>query len=78
MILHMRCECGGRIVTSVADRTLERLLIIVRLHVDLEMIAAEENFQLASLYSYERVRRVRRIATQSRRDNNLIRHLGQR
>jgi len=39
MVLHVRRERGRRAVTSVANRTLERFLIVVRFHVDLQVIA---------------------------------------
>jgi len=45
MVLHVRRECGRRTVTSVAHRTLERFLIVVRFHVYLQVIASDSNRQ---------------------------------
>lgn len=42
MILHMRCERSGRIVATIANGALKWFLIVVRLHVDLQMIAASD------------------------------------
>jgi len=41
MVLHVRRERGRRAVTPVANRTLERFLIVVRFHVDLQVIATD-------------------------------------
>lgn len=39
MVLHVRRERGRRAVAPVAHRTLERFLIVVRFHVNLQVIA---------------------------------------
>jgi len=39
MVLHVRREGGRRAVTPVAHRALERFLIVVRFHVNLQVIA---------------------------------------
>lgn len=39
--LHVRCKCGRCIVASIANRALERFLIVMRFHVDFQMIAAD-------------------------------------
>lgn len=36
--LHVRRERGRRAVAAVAHRALERLLVVVRLHVDLQVV----------------------------------------
>lgn len=38
VILHMRGEGGGCVVTAVTHGALERFTIVVRLHMDLEVI----------------------------------------
>lgn len=40
MVLHVTRECCRGVVSTVAHSALERLLIVVRLHVDLEVVAA--------------------------------------
>lgn len=39
MVLHVRCEGGCRVISSIADGALKGFAVIVRLHVDLEVIA---------------------------------------
>lgn len=39
--LHVRCECSRCIVASIANRALERFLIVMRFHVDFQMIAKD-------------------------------------
>lgn len=39
VVLHVRCERGGRIVAAIAHSALKRFLVVVRLHVDLQVIA---------------------------------------
>lgn len=42
MVLHMRCERRGRIVATIAYGTLKRFLIVVRLHMNFQVIAASD------------------------------------
>lgn len=39
MILHMRSESSSRIVAPIANRALERLLIVMRFHMNFQMVA---------------------------------------
>lgn len=39
VVLHVRGESGCRVIASIADGALEGLAIVVRFHVDLEVIA---------------------------------------
>lgn len=39
MVLHVRGERGRRAVAPIANRALERFLIVMRFHVDLQVIA---------------------------------------
>lgn len=39
MVLHVRGEGGCRVISSIADGALKGFAVIVRLHVDLEVIA---------------------------------------
>lgn len=42
VVLHVTGQGRRRIVAPITDRTLERFLVVVRLHVDLQVIAAGE------------------------------------
>ncbi len=43
MIEHVRRQSGRRAVTALADAALERLASVVRLDVDFQMVAAEND-----------------------------------
>jgi hypothetical protein len=43
VVLHVRGECRGRVVTPVTHRALERLLVVMRLHVNLQVVTAINN-----------------------------------
>lgn len=42
MVLHVTGQGRRRIVAPITDRTLERFLVVVRLHVDLQVITTGE------------------------------------
>jgi len=42
MVLHVRRKRGRRTVTSIAHRALERFLIVVRFHMNLQVITVNK------------------------------------
>jgi hypothetical protein len=43
VVLHVRSECRSCVVAPVAHRALERLLVVMRLHVNLQVVTAMDN-----------------------------------
>lgn len=46
VVLHVRCEGGCRVIAPIADGALEGLSVVVRLHVDLEVITGVDGREI--------------------------------